>query len=244
MIAPDRFRTLPCPTYPEIRLALAPGRQVGARLRQLRARLRAHRDRGPARPRRAAPVHPARHPVHDLLPHPLPRISQRPGAGAAGAGLRLDALVPPALGRRDGRDRQHPARSRGARLRQSARLVARRRHGAVPPRPRAGARAAAAGPPLCRPGRASRRTSRPFSRCRSPAASSWSATARSSRPSGRAIPRSTSPAPSSARSSPGTMSAATCSCSRAAPTPSASCCSRRWPPACRSPPTRCRGRST
>lgn len=27
-ITPDRFRTLPCPTYPEIRLALAPGRVV------------------------------------------------------------------------------------------------------------------------------------------------------------------------------------------------------------------------
>jgi glycosyltransferase involved in cell wall biosynthesis len=28
VISPDRFRTLPCPTYPEIRLALAPGREL------------------------------------------------------------------------------------------------------------------------------------------------------------------------------------------------------------------------
>ncbi len=28
VIAPDQFRTLPCPTYPEIRLALRPGRQI------------------------------------------------------------------------------------------------------------------------------------------------------------------------------------------------------------------------
>lgn len=29
VIGPDRFRTLPCPTYPEIRLALLPGRRIG-----------------------------------------------------------------------------------------------------------------------------------------------------------------------------------------------------------------------
>jgi 1,2-diacylglycerol 3-alpha-glucosyltransferase/glucuronosyltransferase len=32
VIGPDRFRTLPCPTYPEIRLALFPGRTVAALL--------------------------------------------------------------------------------------------------------------------------------------------------------------------------------------------------------------------
>jgi glycosyltransferase involved in cell wall biosynthesis len=30
MITPDRFRTVPCPTYPEIRLALRPGRRLAA----------------------------------------------------------------------------------------------------------------------------------------------------------------------------------------------------------------------
>jgi glycosyltransferase involved in cell wall biosynthesis len=33
VLSPDQFRTLPCPTYPEIRLALQPGRRIGARLR-------------------------------------------------------------------------------------------------------------------------------------------------------------------------------------------------------------------
>ena len=28
VIGPDRFRTIPCPTYPEIRLALFPGRRL------------------------------------------------------------------------------------------------------------------------------------------------------------------------------------------------------------------------
>ena len=34
IVAPDRFRTLPCPTYPEIRLALARPRRVGAMIEE------------------------------------------------------------------------------------------------------------------------------------------------------------------------------------------------------------------
>ena len=30
VIGPDRFRTVPCPTYPEIRLALLPGRKLAS----------------------------------------------------------------------------------------------------------------------------------------------------------------------------------------------------------------------
>lgn len=36
LVAPDRFRSIPCPTYPEIRLALAGPRQVGRLLAQFR----------------------------------------------------------------------------------------------------------------------------------------------------------------------------------------------------------------
>jgi glycosyltransferase involved in cell wall biosynthesis len=32
VVSPDAFRTVPCPTYPEIRLALLPGRKLGATL--------------------------------------------------------------------------------------------------------------------------------------------------------------------------------------------------------------------
>ena len=35
-VSPDRFRTIPCPTYPEIRLALAPGRGVRRLLEEAR----------------------------------------------------------------------------------------------------------------------------------------------------------------------------------------------------------------
>ena len=36
VISPDRFRSIPCPTYPEIRLALGPGRVISRILRELR----------------------------------------------------------------------------------------------------------------------------------------------------------------------------------------------------------------
>jgi glycosyltransferase involved in cell wall biosynthesis len=35
VVSPDAFRTVPCPTYPEIRLALLPGRKLGATLDDL-----------------------------------------------------------------------------------------------------------------------------------------------------------------------------------------------------------------
>ena len=36
VIAPDQFRSVPCPTYPEIRLALRPGAAIDGRIRQFR----------------------------------------------------------------------------------------------------------------------------------------------------------------------------------------------------------------
>ena len=35
IVHPGLFRTLPCPSYPEIRLALAPGRRLAALLREV-----------------------------------------------------------------------------------------------------------------------------------------------------------------------------------------------------------------
>jgi glycosyltransferase involved in cell wall biosynthesis len=35
-VSPEQFRTLPCPTYPEIRLALRPGRTIARRIEQFR----------------------------------------------------------------------------------------------------------------------------------------------------------------------------------------------------------------
>jgi len=36
VLSPDRFRTVPCPRYPQIRLALAPGRRLGRLLEEIR----------------------------------------------------------------------------------------------------------------------------------------------------------------------------------------------------------------
>ena len=36
VVSPDQFRTVPCPTYPEIRLALRPGREIGRRIDAVR----------------------------------------------------------------------------------------------------------------------------------------------------------------------------------------------------------------
>jgi glycosyltransferase involved in cell wall biosynthesis len=36
VVSPDQFRTVPCPTYPEIRLALRPGPEIGRRIDALR----------------------------------------------------------------------------------------------------------------------------------------------------------------------------------------------------------------
>jgi glycosyltransferase involved in cell wall biosynthesis len=36
LVSPDQFITVPCPTYPEIRLALRPGREIGRRLDAVR----------------------------------------------------------------------------------------------------------------------------------------------------------------------------------------------------------------
>ena len=36
VIGPDRFRTVPCPSYPDIRLALLPGRRIGAMIAAFR----------------------------------------------------------------------------------------------------------------------------------------------------------------------------------------------------------------
>ena len=53
-ITPDQFRTVPCPSYPEIRLALGCGRQVATRGAQnLWRDLTARSDRPCADPRRA-----------------------------------------------------------------------------------------------------------------------------------------------------------------------------------------------
>ncbi len=49
VFSPAEHRTIPCPTYPEIRLALWPGRRLARRARRARARRDPRRDRRAAR---------------------------------------------------------------------------------------------------------------------------------------------------------------------------------------------------
>ena len=56
MLTPGDFRSVACPTYPEIRLCLAPAQGHRPRHFRLRSSGAAHRDGGAARARRAAPL--------------------------------------------------------------------------------------------------------------------------------------------------------------------------------------------
>ena len=44
VVEPNQFRTFPCPTYPEIRLAWLPYRRVAQAAARLRSGLHPHRD--------------------------------------------------------------------------------------------------------------------------------------------------------------------------------------------------------
>ena len=162
---PDLFRTLPCPTYPEIRLALAPAaRRPAARGR--RARRHPHRHRGTARAGGAALVPEARlgftTAYHTRFPEycrgALSRAAVPGATRCCGAFTRRRAA---SWWRRD----SVAARARGARLRQSRAVDARRRSRRSSTRRCAAARSACRGrsssPSAASP---SRRTSRPSSR--------------------------------------------------------------------------------
>ncbi len=125
MITPDGFRTLPCPTYPEIRLAIAPGARVRQDDRGIRARRGAHRDRSAAGHGRPPALHRGRLSVHDRVPHPVPGVHSRAVPPSAGHYVQGDAVVPPARGGRHGSDSRDAPAARSARLRESGALVAR-----------------------------------------------------------------------------------------------------------------------
>ena len=153
VLAPDQFRTVPCPTYPEIRLALRPGARIAERIAALRPDAVHLATEGPlgiaARRqclRRGLPFTTSYHtrfPEYLSARFPLPLAV---GYAAMRWFHRPSQAVMVA-------DAQHAVGARGPRLHQHRGLVARGRHRAVPAGPRAGARAAPAGPSLRRPGR-------------------------------------------------------------------------------------------
>ena len=74
-LTPCEFRTLPLPTYSEIRLALIRPRDVAKRVEAGQAGLHPHRDGGADRACGARYCLRRRTPLHNELSHPLSRIS-------------------------------------------------------------------------------------------------------------------------------------------------------------------------
>ena len=181
VIGPDRFRTVPCPTYPDIALSLLPRRRLMRLIEAFKPGRAAHRHRGSARPGGAALGETHRLRLHHRVPHPLRRIRQGAHRHPGAADLCLDAALPRRRPGHHGRDAVAARRTGTPRLPQHPRLVPRRRPGAVQAvcRARNG---------ICR-GRSSsisavsrwRRTSAPSSTSICPGPRSWSAAARSLR---------------------------------------------------------------
>ena len=73
-LTPSDFRTLPCPTYPEIRLALAGSARHRRAYRQGEARLHPYRHRGADRADDEALLPQDQMAVHHELSHALPGI--------------------------------------------------------------------------------------------------------------------------------------------------------------------------
>ena len=94
-LAPPLFRTLPCPTYPEISLALRrPARDRARMSPKCATRLHPYRHGGTDRLMTRRYCRKTRMAVHHELSHALSRICRRPPAGARGLVLRAAAALP------------------------------------------------------------------------------------------------------------------------------------------------------
>jgi hypothetical protein len=74
VVTPGDFPSLPCPTYPEIRVCFIRVFKVGAAHRCLSTRGTAHRDGGPTRVCRAPLLHLSESAVHKFLSHAFSAI--------------------------------------------------------------------------------------------------------------------------------------------------------------------------
>ncbi len=152
-LTPLEFRTLPCPTYPEIRLSLFPQGGVNRTHSRVRSRRAAHRHRRAARHGGASLRAAQRFPVHHRLSHALPRVRARALPAAAVVELRLAAALPWAVEGRDGAHAGGGRRSRRQRFQQREALVARRGCRHLPSAAEQAARQRAADLPVRRPRR-------------------------------------------------------------------------------------------
>src|ERR1043166_4569382 len=140
------------------RLREHPDRAAGAARRRhiprsLQARRAPHCYRRAAGARGAALLSQARDALHDGLSHAVSALPAHARAGAAGAHVRLPAVVPRAGGADAGPDGVDAARSRRARLSPRRAVGTRRRLGSLPSARQGLSRRAASDLHLCRPHR-------------------------------------------------------------------------------------------
>ena len=131
VIGPDRFRTFPCPTYPDIALSVWPRRRLIRMIEAFAPDALHIATEGPLGLAARRWARQARRGVHHRVPHSFRRVCAGPAAPADAADLRLDA----ALSRRGfGHHGGHRQPARGtacARFPQHPGLVARRGPDAV-----------------------------------------------------------------------------------------------------------------
>ena len=94
VIAPDRFRTIPCPTYRDIPLALLPRRRLVRMIEAFQPEALHIATEGPLGHGGAELGEAHRLRLHHRVPHAVRRIHQGAHRAAGAAGLRLDAPVP------------------------------------------------------------------------------------------------------------------------------------------------------
>ena len=234
-LAPSDFRTLPCPTYPEIRLALAGPRAIAAHIERVRPDFIHIATEGPIGLMTQA-----------LLPQDgdgrspraitrdFPNMSRRGCRCRSPGATRCSAAFTTARAATFVATPSVAGELRGARLRAADAVVARRRHRAVPPAQGAPVRQRA-GVSLCRAHRR-REEHQGLSRSRSswPQGAGGASGRKPAELRTRSIPTRCSPGRSTARTSRSLTPQPTSSCFRASPILSASCCSRPWRVGCRS----------
>ena len=93
VLSPEGYRSIPCPTYPEILLALGAGRSIKKRLTRLKARCGSYCHRGPFGTGCTSLVSPSRPALYHQLSHPIPRIYSASPADSSVVELCLFKMV-------------------------------------------------------------------------------------------------------------------------------------------------------
>ena len=125
VIAPDRFRTIPCPTYSDIPLSLLPRRRLVRLIEAFNPDALHIATEGPLGMAARSWAIAYGFQIHHRVPHAICRIHQGADRAAGTTGLRLDAAVPRCGAGHDGGHAIVARRTVGARVPQYPIVVAR-----------------------------------------------------------------------------------------------------------------------